>query len=351
MSRRGEPRVRQLRLTDPAVWTAWRRLQDGNGVPTPFLTWQWSSGVLAEPATARGTTVWVVEEQGAVTGLFPVERAVVNGLRTLGPAGWRWLTPDHLDVVATACHRDGVARAVARGLLECRGADVIDLDGLAADGALAAALAGPRRAHLRRRAVRLQPETITVPYLSLVQAPVLRSASLRSQVGRGLRAAQRAGGGFEVVSDPDTVVVLLEEMMRLHVARFAAASEVFATESRRQAHRVAAAQLAADGLARVYRLHADGVDTALLYALLHEKTVAYYSAGLRAEVSLSPGRTLLGMVALSAAEEGLEELDLLRGDHEYKARFASASRDDVRLRLAKVTPRAAGAAVRRALAR
>lgn len=351
MSRwRAAPFVRQLGLSDAEVWTAWRRLQAQHGVPTPFLSWQWCSGVLAEPSTARGTAIWLVEHENAAIGLFPLERASVSGLRTLGPAGWRWLTPDHLDVVAVPGQRRAVARAVARELLRYPGADVIDLDGLAGGGALMAAFAGSRLDDARHLAVRLPAEVITTPYVSLRQSPVLRSASLRSQVGRGLRAAERAGGGFEVVTDPDGVVRLLAELMRLHVERFGAVSEVFATPARRQAHRVAAAQLAAHGLARVYRLHADGVDTALLYALRHGTTLSYYSAGMRTEGSLSPGRTLLGLVALSAAEEGLHELDLLRGEHEYKARFANANRDDVRLRLVKATSRVAGAAVRRALA-
>lgn len=343
----GQLSVRRLPLTDPLVWDAWRRLQADGGVPSPFLTWQWCSGVLGEPRTAAGTTVWLVDRRGAVAGLFPVERAIVAGFHTLGPAGWRWLAADHLDVVAAPTHRAAVAQAIAADLLSCRGVDVIDLDGLAADGALAGALAGSHLRNARHRAARLPAEPISTPYLSLRQTPALQSASLRSQVGRGLRAAERAGGGFEVVSDPDGVVRLLDEMMRLHVLRLGAASAVFSTDARRHAHRVAAAQLAADGLARVYRLHAAGLELALLYALRHGPTLSYYSAGMRADASLSPGRTLLGLVALSAAEEGLLELDLLRGEHAYKARFATGTRDDVRVRLLKATPRVFGAVLGR----
>src|SRR4029079_18196822 len=96
--------------------------------------------------------------------------------------------------------------------------------------------------------------------------------------------------------------------------------------------------LATDGLARIYRLSRSGADIALLYALCHGSTVAYYSSGMVDDADLSPGRTLLGLVALSAAEEGFDELDLLRGEHGYKERFASGSRENVRERFVRPTP-------------
>jgi CelD/BcsL family acetyltransferase involved in cellulose biosynthesis len=68
---------------------------------------------------------------------------------------------------------------------------------------------------------------------------------------------------------------------------------------------------------------------------------------MRPGVFSSPGRTLLGLVAMAAAEDGLDELDLLRGDHEYKERFASGVRSDLRIRLVKATPAVGAAAARR----
>jgi len=339
--------VRRLRMLEPTVISAWRRLQAAGGVPSPFLTWQWCTGVLSEPDTASGTSVCVVERHGAIIGLFPVEQTSVAGLQTLGPAGWQWLAPDHLDVVALPQDRSEVARATASDILSRGGVDVVDLDGLADRSALALALTGSNPRLTRRRVVHRRIEHTVTPYLSLDRRPVLRSASLRSQVGRGLRAVERAGGSFAVSTDPQDVVDRLDELMRLHVERFGEASAVFATEDRRRAHRIAARQLAFDGLARIYRLQGAEADVGLLYALRHGATLSYYSSGMRPGVFSSPGRTLLGLVAMAAAEDGLDELDLLRGDHEYKERFASGVRSDLRIRLVKATPAVGAAAARR----
>lgn len=312
-----------------------------------FLTWQWSTGVLAEPRTAAGTSVCVVERHGVVLGLFPVERSTVTGLRILGPAGWQWLAPDHLDVVSLPEDRAVVAQAIAANILSWGGTDILNMDGLADRGALTVALVRSRSHLIRRRIFYSRLEHQNTPYVSLRQQPVLRSASLRSQVGRGLRAVERAGGRFEMVTEPQHVVQLLNQLMTLHVERFGQTSAVFATEARRRAHRVAAAQLASDGLARIYRLYAPEGDVALLYALRLGTTLSYYSSGMRAGTFISPGRTLLGLVAIAAADEGLDELDLLRGEHEYKSRFASDIRNDVRIRLVRATPAVGFAAARR----
>lgn len=346
MSERGGLFVQRLSLNHPDLEGAWRQLQAGGGVPSPFLTWQWCTGLLNEPDTAAGTTVRVVKRYGKVIGLFPVEQTTVAGMRTLGPAGWRWLAPDHLDVVSLPEDRTVVAAATAADILHDT-VDMVDMDGLAPHGALVNAFKRSRRQFVRKRIVFWRVEHTVTPYLALKQEPLLRSASLRSQVARGRRAVERAGGGFEIVTEPEAVVRLLDDLMHLHIERFGQESEVFATEARRRAHRVAARRLASDGLARIYRLYTPTENVALLYALKRDGTLSYYQAGMQAGVTLSPGRTLLGLVAMASKEEGLYELDLLRGEHEYKARFATSNRHDVRIRLVRATPAAGMAAARR----
>ena len=61
--------------------------------------------------------------------------------------------------------------------------------------------------------------------------------------------------------------------------------------------------------------------------------------GIRPVVGGSPGRTLYGQMVLSAAAEGVAELDLLRGDHAFKLRFANGVRTDLHLRLLRPTLR------------
>jgi CelD/BcsL family acetyltransferase involved in cellulose biosynthesis len=128
-------------------------------------------------------------------------------------------------------------------------------------------------------------------------------------------------------------------MMQLHNARFGSSSRVFATPARRRFHILAARRLAAAGRARIYRLSSDEGHAALLYALSHDRRLYYYSLGIVPDRSPSPGRTLIGQAVLSAAAEGFEEFDLLRGDHDFKWRFADHGRADLTVQALRLTPR------------
>lgn len=327
--------------------SAWRRLQDDGHVRSPFLTWEWASSLADVPTVSGQMYAVLLGPPAAPVGLLPVEwSGGPDGVRAVGIAGWQWLAPDHLDVVAPPEAAADVAGAVVRFLVDAGAWDVLDLDGAVPDGALHTAVAALRPPRFLPRA----PEPVLSPYVTLLgrtPAEILPSRNLRQQVARGLRAAERSGGGLRVECAPDAVVAALEELMRLHNARFGSRSAVFATEPRRAFHRLAAYRLAATNRARVYRLTAEGQDAALLYALGDGDRLQYYSMGMRPEAALSPGRTLLGQSILAAAAEGVAEFDLLRGEHDFKLRFASGVREDVRLRVLRPTVRTVVAVGRR----
>lgn len=344
-------RVEHVALNAPWLLDHWRALQAAGGGSNPFLSWQWAAALAAVPTVSASTYVLRVVQRGQTLGLFPVEHwQGQDGLRVLGVAGGQWLGPDHLDVVAAPANRAAVAAAVVGHVGASRTWDLLDLEGLAADGALVAAL-GRLRAP---RFFRLRDREVPGPYVDLrprEPALLLPSRNLRQQVARGGRAAERAGGGLRVSALPSDVVERLQDLMALQQQRYVGVSQVFATSARRQFHAEAARRLAESGLARVYRLEVGGRDAALLYALKAGDSLYYYSMGIRPELAASPGRTLLGQCVLAAAQEGLDEFDLLRGDHEFKARFASGVRMDLHVRLLRPTARSLRSVAGRVAAR
>jgi len=332
--------VSELTLSDPRLPEIWRRLQGRTRSVSPFLTWTWFRALAAVPEVSADVRVLLAESGGDVLGVLPVERRrSSDGLHVLGPAGGHWLAPDHVDVLAAAEHREQVAAAVTRHLATAAW-DLLDFEGLAADGALRAALDGLRRPTF----VRLPGQTVLAPYVRLESREpgvLLPSRNLRQQVARGLRACEQTGGGLRMATSPAEVRRLLPVLMQLHNERFGSESQVFASPARRRFHLEAAALLAERGMARVYWLETEGREAALLYAFRSDERLYYYSMGLRPDVGRSPGLTLLGQTLLAAAQEGLREFDLLRGDHAFKLRFASGSRADRRVRLLRATPRSA----------
>ncbi|HEX8135662.1 MAG TPA: GNAT family N-acetyltransferase, partial [Actinomycetes bacterium] len=340
MDDHGPLEVAALAPTDPALRGIWPLLERDAGVGCPFLTWPWFSALADVPSASGCVRVLVATRAGEPIGLLPLEWATGPGrLRTVGPAGWRWLAPDHLDVLGPGRQRLAAARAMLAYLAVTPDWDALDLDGLDPAGALARATAGALRPP---RFLHRPAEPVAAPFVDLRakdDAELFPSRNLRHQVRRGLRAAERSGGGLETVRDPQRVGRLMEELMALHNARFGAASAVFATPERRRFHLLASGRMAAAGMAQVVRLTAEGRTAALLYALLLPGRVFYYAMGMAGEVGLSPGRTVLGQAILAAADEGFSEFDLLRGDHPFKLRFASGIREDLRIRVVRPTVR------------
>lgn len=332
--------VTELTLRDPRLLAAWPELQERARSLSPFLTGEWFRALDAVPEVSTDVRVLLVEDGDAVLGVLPVERRrSSDGLHVLGPAGGHWLAPDHVDVLAAAEHGEQVAAAVTRHLAAAAW-DLLDFEGLAADGALRAALNALRRPTV----VRLPDQTVLAPYVRLGSREprvLLPSRNLRQQVARGLRTCEQTGGGLRVATSPREIRRLLPVLMQLHNERFGSDSQVFASPARRRFHLEAAALLAERGMARVYWLETEGQEAALLYALRAGERLYYYSMGFRLDLGRSPGLTLLGQTLLAAAQDGLQEFDLLRGDHAFKLRYASDTRVDLRLRLLRATPRSA----------
>ncbi len=318
---------------DPAVLAAWSRLIGQGALHSPFDNPVWARSLTEVAGLAPTLQVLVITDASdGILGLLPLEWPPAGrGPRMITAPGGRWLAADAVDVIALPRHREAVAAAVVTHLAATRDWDVIDLDSLRPDGALAAALWRLAPALL------LPTEPVLAPYvdLSAGRDGLAWSRNLRQQVGRGLRAAEGAGGGLEVATDPDRVVALLDVLMALHVERFGVTSRVFATAERRQFHRIVAQRLAGQGAARIYRLDQgrEGEDAALLYAFALNDRLFYYALGMAPGLGGSPGRTVLGAAILAAADEGLREFDLLRGSHDFKLRFSSGTRANVSVRL------------------
>jgi CelD/BcsL family acetyltransferase involved in cellulose biosynthesis len=331
-------RIRALALADPGVAVAWRQLQAAGGVGSPFLVWELFSALADVPELSGETQVLVADDGHRPLGLLPLEpRHGPGGLRSLGLTPG-WLGADHLDVVAEPRHRPAVAAAVARHLAARAGWQLLDLDGLDRSSALAGQV---RRIMRPPRFLPLPPIDIPVPYVALPEATGASRSNASKEAARKLRSIERAGGGFSVVDSPERVADLLEDLMDLHNQRLGTTSSVFATATHRRFHLLAARRMAEAGMARIYRLVADGVNAGLQYDFVLGDRIFFYQSGIMPTAGRSPGLVVLGGVIRSAAEEGFRELDLLRGDEPYKLRFSTGTRQDLRLVVLRPTAPAA----------
>ncbi len=296
---------------------AWDRLVEAQPLPSPFLRSWW----IEHAATGTPTVIVCTVGDELVGGaVFEVDRIGIGPLsvervRSLGQGV---LAPDHLDLIATREHHRAVARAVA-SWLQRRGQRVIDLDGLAADGTLAALLA-PH-----------ETDRVAAPYADLSSGSdeylAARPGKVRSTVSRSARRFERAGAHVELV-DADDIGAALDDLARLHDHRWADGSPFLKGWER---CRCALAAGAARGDVALYVLRDEHDDTvAVEVDLVLGGRVGFYQAGRRTDREWRGcGSVVRAHVIRSTAEAGALEYDLLRGDETYKDDWATDRREVV----------------------
>ena len=325
-------RMRVLVESELGAWSgAWADLVRGQALPTPFLLPWW-----VEAAGGRPALVLCVEDGTLVGGAaFEVDRVgrgpvAVERVRSLGQGE---LAPDHLDVVAAPGRAAEVVERVL-GWLHRPGSRVVDLDGLAADGVLATALAE----HVIER--------VAAPFATLppdVDDYLARlPGRLRSTVTRTRKRLDKAGGagppgaphqpqpGPRAPGRPHDRA--LDALADLHDHRWAEESGFLGAWSR---FRSAARAGMADGVVVVHEVaDADGAVVATELDLVVAGRVAFYQAGRSTDRDWrGAGSVLRAAIIAEAVAAGDREYDLLRGDEDYKADWADARRELVRVRL------------------
>lgn len=298
---------------------AWDRLVETQPLPSPFLRSWWIEHAASGTPTLIVCTVGDELVGGAA---FEVDRIgagplSVERVRSLGQGV---LAPDHLDLIAAREHHRAVARAVAQWLRR-RGQRVVDLDGLAAEGTLAALLA-PH-----------ETDRVTSPYADLSVGAekylAARPGKVRSTVTRSARRFERAGARVERVGGrPDEIQEALDDLARLHDHRWADGSPFLKGWDR---CRAALAAGAAHGDVALHVLRDERDETvAVEVDLVLGGRVGFYQAGRRTDREWRGcGSVVRAHVIGSAAEAGAVEYDLLRGDEPYKADWATDRREIV----------------------
>ncbi|MBJ7608048.1 MAG: GNAT family N-acetyltransferase [Candidatus Dormibacteraeota bacterium] len=293
---------------------AWDALVDGMPLPSPFLRSWW----LSTAAGAAPHLALVFAGERLVGGLaLECDRHLgVERYRVLGCGR---LCPDHLDAVA-APDRPGAVASALRDWLGRSGDRLIDLDGVVSGSMMAAALPGRVR----------RDRTDVAPYVSLSGGFLASgSAKLRSTVNRTERRLGKVAGSLVVRRVEDTELAL-GLLRRLHALRWAGAS-AFLDDFDRFGAVCRAAALR--GELAICALFAGEEAIAVVAAFEVAGRISYYQSGRDpAPRWRRSGTLLLARSIDGAAERGLREADLLRGDEQYKLELTSERRQLWRLR-------------------
>jgi CelD/BcsL family acetyltransferase involved in cellulose biosynthesis len=299
---------------------AWDELVDRLPLPSPFLRSWW-----LEATGARRRCFLLVMNRGRLVGGLALEQGRRWPVPWFHLMGAGPLCPDHLDLLAAPGWEDRVVAALAAWMAR-PGSRVFDLEGVAGDSRIAAALPG-----------RVRGKVLDVaPWAPLPADPDdwfrQRPRGLRATVGKASR--RLAGQGMEHRVVPvEEVEVALETLRRLHQARWGSRSKFLACYDRF----AAAGRLgAARGEFAFHELTAGETVVAAVTSFEVAGRISLYQSGRVPEHRWRSATTvLLTRTVQDACRRGFGEVDLLRGNETYKQNFASDAREILQLQAAK----------------
>ena len=308
-------------------WAAqWDRLVDSSPLPSPFLRSWWLTGV-----GGSGRHFLLVVDGAQLLGGLAVERRhPMLSVRMMGDGS---LCPDHLDLLAAPGH-EAAAVSVLRDWLCRPGERLLDLKGIRAGSRLTEALPGR---------VRRQPMSVA-PFTPLPDSPGAYRATLPAQFRKNLRVGAKrlaAEGVAHHAVRGQAVIQSLDTLRELHQSQWGSRSGFLPAFDRFAAGFTAGC--AADEVV-VHELGNDDLVVATVTAFEVAGRVSLYQSARRTDRRWRDATTvLLAAIIDDACARGFSEVDFLRGDETYKARFAPNQREVLRLVAGKgVTGRLGG---------
>ncbi len=160
------------------------------------------------------------------------------------------------------------------------------------------------------------------------------SKNMRTNVGRRRRQVAKQFRAEYDVADETTLPAAMEELFRLHNARWRrrGVSGAFAGARMQAFHHEVARRFLARGWLRLHRLRLDGETRAAFYCFMLGRRVYYYLSGFDvAYGKYSIGNVLMAQAIERAITDGADEFDLLRGDETYKFAWKAEERETLRL--------------------
>ena len=309
--------------------TDWEELEARAAEDNIFLTRLWQHAWWAD--LGRGELdIVTFRDHGRLVGLAPTYREKVGGFPAVRFGGGLEVS-DYLGVLVEPGYESAVGRAFLEHCLEWPGL-VLDFHFLRADGVTLKAMTAAAR-DLDRRYIEEEEEVS--PYIELTGDWEKYLATLnkknRHELRRKRRRLEEAGGWTIAETRDDTLAADLEIFFDLH-SRSSRAKQDFLTDDVRVFFRHICRHLQERGwLSLRTLLHQCRPVAAVLGFVYSGKLLLYNSGYDPADNALSPGFVLMTEEVRLAIEDGLSEVDFLRGSEKYKYALGARDRRLVRL--------------------
>jgi CelD/BcsL family acetyltransferase involved in cellulose biosynthesis len=300
-------------------WEAlWRRAPGA----TPFQSPAWLMAWWRHFGTGT-PRVLTARAGGRLAGVLPLYLLTEPGIRKLLPIGIG--VSDYIDAVGDPDAPEA-DEAMLAAIADVPDWDECHLPDLPAGGILQRA-GGPAGLTEEKQ------DGPPCPVLALPDGAAEPAAVVPRKTLRDLRQAwsraETAGGVRIEAADPDTIEPMMDDLFRLHEARWRSRGEpgALADPAVEAFHRDAARALGAAGMLRLYRLRIGDAVAAVYYGFAWRGRSYAYIGGFDPEMPrLSPGGLILRHAIGAAIAEGCREFHFLRGGEGYKYAWGAADR-------------------------
>jgi CelD/BcsL family acetyltransferase involved in cellulose biosynthesis len=312
---------------------AWAALYDeARPVAGPFVTSEFLSAWWGVFGEGRELDLSAVRKDDSLIGVLPLQRHD-GAVKLLGD----FEICDYMDVLAAPGSEEAVVEALL-DRLDALASPRVDLRGLAEGSSTLALL--PERAVQRGWAVEREEEAVcpVVPIPGDWESYVtgLRR-KYRHEVRRKLRNLRsgKAVVDIEVVSDPETLRERLPDFLRMMTTSRGDKAE-FMTQQMATFFHALVDRLAPGRHLQMYFLLLDGKRVATVLCFLCQGQLMLYNSGYDPDFrALSVGIASKVFCMREAIESGLEAVNFLRGDEEYKFQLGAKASPVTRLVLTR----------------
>ena len=315
----------------------WQALERSDTQCMPANTWQWASLWWEHYATRHDTLVLLTARHGKrVVAIAPFYidsgrmcRVVpVKVLRFIGSG--RDTSPDYLNIVALPHARKAAEAAFLEHLLTIRGWQKLYLSDMREESSLVDCV----RAFVKRQSGALTPERKnTLMRASLPDSWDQYRANLsrkrRKQINHRQNRLDAAGRSeLSLCASPTELAEASDALAHLHRLRWQSKGEpgAFITESYEKFHRAVIRKFFASDALWLATLKLDGQIIGVQYILVWRGELQFFQSGYSPDhESLSPGHVLFTYVIKRGIEQGMTDIDMLKGYYEYKSAYARDS--------------------------
>jgi CelD/BcsL family acetyltransferase involved in cellulose biosynthesis len=309
--------------------TDWEDLEERAAEDNIFLTHLWQHAWWSDLGAGQLDIV-TFRDTGRLVGLAPTYQENVGGFPALRFGGGLEVS-DYLGMLVEPGYERAVGRAFLERCLEWPGL-VLDFHFLRADGVTVRALTAAARDMDRRY---IEEEEEVSPFIELPGDWEAYLATLnkknRHELRRKRRRLEDAGGWTTAETSAESLDIDLEVFFDLH-AKSSRAKQDFLTDEVKVFFRHISRHLQNSGWLSLRTLVHEGRPQAAVLGFVYRGKLLLYNSGYDpAPNALSPGFVLMTEEVRLALEEGLSEVDFLRGDEKYK--YALGARDQRLVRL------------------